>query len=157
MSNVVQNCLDACILAFFEIRNRLAFKLLECLSVEGVFIPRRVRLSLAKSFKENLMKQFAILFAAVCAMTFMAGQADAQCGGGGGYYGGGGYGGGYRSYSAPVYRQSTYRPVYGGSYGSGFGGYGTPYRGGGISIGIGRSYGGGFGGFGGSRGFGHGY
>ena len=92
------------------------------------------------------MKQFAILFAAVCAMTFMTGQAEAQCGGG--------YGG-YRGYSAPVYRQPVYRPVYSGSYGGGFGGYGVPYRGSGISIGFGRSYGGfsrGFGGY--SRGFG---
>ena len=47
------------------------------------------------------MKQFAILFAAVCAMTFMTGQeAQAQCGG------------------------------YGGGFGRGFGGYGVPYRGG---------------------------
>ena len=94
------------------------------------------------------MKQFAILFAAVCAMAFMTGQAEAQCGGGG-------YGG-YRGYSAPVYR-----PVYSGSYGGGFGGYGVPYRGGGgISVSVGRGFSGGRGfssfnrGFGGfSRGF----
>ena len=46
------------------------------------------------------MKQFAILFASVCAMTFMTGQeAQAQCGGYGGY--GVPYRGGYsygRSY-----------------------------------------------------------
>ncbi len=71
------------------------------------------------------MKQFVILFAAVCAMTFMTGQADAQCGGG--------YGGGFGGYSAPVYR-SSYRPVYGG----GFGGFGRS----GISINVGRSFGG---------------
>jgi len=99
------------------------------------------------------MKQFAILFAAVCAMTFMSAQAEAQCRGGYGGFGGrssgfgissgfGGYGGGF---AAPVYRQSVYRPVYGGSFGGGFGGYGVPaYRGGGVSIGYGRSYGGGF-------------
>ena len=108
------------------------------------------------------MKQFAILFAAVCAMTFMGSQAEAQCGGGG-------YGGGYRSVGinsgfggygnnlGGVYRQPIYRPVYAGSFGSGFGGYGAPaYRGGGVSIGIGRGfggYGGGFGGYGGGRGY----
>ena len=104
------------------------------------------------------MKQFAILFAAVCVMTFMGSQAQAQCGGGG-YYGGGGFNRGFSGGS--VYRQSVYRPVYGGSFGSGFGGYGSPYRSSGISIGIGRgfsNFGGGgfnrgFGGYGGGRGF----
>jgi len=92
------------------------------------------------------MKQFAILFAAV-----MTGQAEAQCGGGG-------YGG-YRSYSAPIYRQQVYRPVYGGSYGGGFGGYGVPYRGrSGFSINIGRGYGGFSGGYGrGYSGFSRGF
>lgn len=92
------------------------------------------------------MKQFLILFAAVCAMTFLAGQANAQCGGG---FGGGGFGG----YSTPVYR-SSYRPVYSGSFGGGFGGYGYP-RGGGISINLGGGgfYGGGRSFYGGGRSF----
>ena len=99
------------------------------------------------------MKQFAILFAAVCVMTFFSGQAQAQCGGGG-YYGGGGFNRGFSGYGGPVYRQPVYRPVYAGSFGGGFGGYGNPYRGGsGISIGIGRGFNS-FGGGGFNRGFG---
>ena len=100
------------------------------------------------------MKQLAILFAAVCVMTFFSGQAQAQCGGGG-YYGGGGFNRGFGGYGGSVYR-SSYRPVYGGSFGSGFGGYGYGNRG--ISIGIGTGgFNRGYGGFGGSsfnRGFG---
>ena len=90
------------------------------------------------------MKQFAILFVAVCAMTFMTGQeAQAQCGGGfgggfGGYGGRGvsvsvgrGFGGGFGGYSSGFRGGSVYRPVYrssfggyrGGSFNRGFGGY----------------------------------
>ena len=109
------------------------------------------------------MKQVAILFAAVCVMTFFSGQAQAQCVGGGGY---GGYGyrsssfGGYGGFgTGGVYRQPLYRPVYGGSFGSGFGGYGIPaYRGGGVNIGVSRGfggYGGGYGGGFGGRGCGY--
>lgn len=86
------------------------------------------------------MKQIAILFAVVCAMSFMTSQAQAQCGGGG--FSSGFRGGSFNSFSSPVYRQPVYRPVYGGSFGSGFGGYGVPYRSSGISIGIGRGFGG---------------
>ena len=80
------------------------------------------------------MKQFAILFAAVCAMTFMTGQAEAQCRGGGfGGYGGrgvsvsvgrgfGGFGGGFGGYSSGFRGGSVYRPVYGSSFNRGFGG-----------------------------------
>ena len=89
------------------------------------------------------MKQFLILFAAVCAMTFLAGEANAQCGGG---FSRGGFGGGFGG--------SVYRPVYSGSFGGGFGGYGYP-RGGGISINLGRGgfYGGGRSFYGGGRSF----
>ena len=101
------------------------------------------------------MKQFAILFAAVCAVTFLSGQAEAQCSGGGGYYGGGGFrsnslNGGFISPSSS-YRSSVYRPVYGGSFGSGFGGAGLPYRSSGFS---GGGFNRGFGGSGFNRGFG---
>ena len=136
-------------LAFFVIRMRLAFNLLsKCLDVLNVFIPRGT--CCPKLSKENLMKQFAILFAAVCAMTFMTGQeAQAQCGGYGGGFGRGvsvsvgrgfgGFGGGFGGFSSGFRGGSVYRPVYGGSFGGGFGGYGVPYRGG---YSYGRSYGG---------------
>ena len=88
------------------------------------------------------MKQFAILFAAVCAMTFMTGQeAQAQCGGGGyGGYGGGfgrgvsvsvgrGFGGGFGGYSSGFRGGSVYRPVYGSSFNRGFGGFSRGYGG----------------------------
>ena len=77
------------------------------------------------------MKQFAISFAAVCAMTFMTGQAEAQCRGGGfGGYGGRGvsvsvgrgFGGGFGGYSSGFRGGSVYRPVYGSSFNRGFGG-----------------------------------
>lgn len=95
------------------------------------------------------MKKFAIMFAAVCLMTFAASESHAQCARGGGFYGGG-YGRGvsvnvgtfrgvpaYRpsvglnyGYARPVYRNYGYgygygRP-YGGNYGGGF--YGGGYR-----------------------------
>ena len=121
-------------LAFFIIRMHLAFNLLsKCLDALNVFIPRGT--CCPKLSKENLMKQFAILFAAVCAMTLMTGQeAQAQCGGGG--YGGGfgrgvsvsvgrgfgGFGGGFGGYSSGFRGGSVYRPVYGSSFNRGFGG-----------------------------------
>ena len=120
-------------LAFFVIRMRLAFNLLsKCLDVLNVFIPRGT--CCPKLSKENLMKQFAILFAAVCAMTFMTGQeAQAQCGGGYGGYGGGfgrgvsvnvGRGfGGFGGYSSGFRGGSFYRPSYGSSFNRGFGGF----------------------------------
>ena len=119
-------------LAFFVIRMHLAFNLLsKCLDVLNVFIPRGT--CCPKLSKENLMKQFAILFAAVCAMTFMTGQeAQAQCGGYGGGFGRGvsvsvgrgfgGFGGGFGGYSSGFRGGSVYRPVYGSSFNRGFGG-----------------------------------
>ena len=84
------------------------------------------------------MKQFAILFAAVCAMTFMTGQeAQAQCGGGG-YGGGFGRGvsvnvgrgfGGFGGYSSGFRGGSFYRPSYGSSFNRGFGGFSRGYGG----------------------------
>ena len=103
------------------------------------------------------MKQFAILFAAVCVMTFFSGQAEAQCGGGG-YYGGGGgfrtssfnrgFSGGYSPY-----RSSYYRPSYYGGGFNNFGGFNRGFGGGGVSIGIGRGFNS-FGGGGFNRGYG---
>ena len=118
---------------FLVFRSYLALNLLSnCLDALNVFIPRGT-FCCPKSFKENLMKQFAILFAAVCAMTFMTGQeAQAQCGGG--FYGGG-FNRGFSGYSSGFRGGSLYRPVYGGSFGGGFGGYG--YRGGGFNRGFG--------------------
>jgi len=86
------------------------------------------------SFK---MKQFAILFAAVCAMCLMSSESQAQYSRGGYGYGGGrggfslsigsGYGGGYRGGYGGGYH-SVARPVYGG-YGGYSGGYGRSCRG----------------------------
>jgi hypothetical protein len=109
------------------------------------------------------MKQFAILFAAVCAMTCMASESQAQCAFGGGGVGfapvrssgfslsiGNGFNQfGYSNFAAPIVRPVYARPVYGGYggfYGGpihrGYGGYGR-----GVSVGISR----GFGGYGGFR------
>ena len=82
------------------------------------------------------MKQFAILFAAVCVMTFMGGQeAQAQCGGGFGGYGGG-FNRGFGGFSSGFRGGSVYRPVYRSSFGGGLS------RGGFYGGGFGRSYGG---------------
>lgn len=107
------------------------------------------------------MKQIAILFAAVCAMTLMAGESQAQF-----IYGGGGFrhapirtsgfsvsiGSGFNQFGrghfgAPIYR----RPVYGvGGFGGGFPGQFHPGFGG-FNRGVGISVGRGFGGYGGFR------
>lgn len=86
-------------------------------------------------FKGLSMKRFAILFAAMCMVAFVADDSYAQCGGG--YYGGGFYGGGFRGVPHVVrhrpvvgFHYGNFRPVY--NYGFRPVYHGNFYRGGGF-------------------------
>ena len=71
--------------------------------------------------KENIMKQFVILLAAVAMIGFVASESHAQCGGGG--FGGSSFGfstGGFnRGFGGGFYGGSVYRPVYRSSFSRG--------------------------------------
>lgn len=98
--------------------------------------------------KENIMKQFVILLAAVAMTGFMSSESQAQYYRGGSSFGisiGSGYGGGFNRGFGGFSGGYGARPVYG--YGGGFNRSGinysrSGYRGG-YSGGYGRSYGGG--------------